>query len=146
MQGRLLNRAAVVLSLMLLLMALALGVSAQEAISPGTAVEGNYDGSAVTYSIDASAGQLLIISMMSEDLDSFIRVEQNGAELATDDDGGGYPNALLAFVVPADGSYDIVADQAFGSDSGAFTLQVDVTTPTMIEAGGSVVLEPASGG
>lgn len=146
MLGRLLNRAGGIALLLALLLAVTVSVSAQESISPGSTVEGESTGDPVTYTIDASAGELLIITMSSDALDSFLRVQQNGSELASDDDGAGYPDAMLAFVVPADGSYDIVADQAFGSDSGAFTLQVDSVTPTAVEAGGSAVLEPASDG
>ncbi len=142
MHRRFVILAAAVLSLI----ALTAGVAAQEALSSGTPVEGTFEGQPVSYSIDASAGQLMIISMTSDEIDSLVRVEQNGTELASDDDSGDYPNALLAFVVPEDGSYDILADQGYGDDTGAYTLQVDVVTPTVLENSGSTVLEPASGG
>ena len=141
------NRVYTSLGLILLLTLLSLPVLAQETISLGSPVSGNLSGDPVLYSIDAQAGQLLIISMQADDFDPLVRIQQNGQELASDDDSGGGYNAQLGYLVPASGSYTISAESSYsGSGEGSFMLNVDETAPTVIEPGSSAILEPSSNG
>jgi hypothetical protein len=137
---RLLLILAAVLSL-----ALVTTTQAQGTLTAGTPVEGTYAGEDQVYTFNATRGQLLLISMNSEVMDSTVAIGQGGNEIADDDDSGGDDNALLAFVVQADGDYDIIAGAWFWNegDEGAYTLQVDVVEPTMASYGTAVTLTPA---
>jgi len=133
---------------LLLIISLSLPVvtSAQGDIAPGTPVEGTFEEDAQIFMVDAVAGQLLIIRMDSDEFDTLVTVQQDGEELASDDDSGGDRNALLAYVAQSDGTFEIVADRAFFEDAGgAFTLHVDIVEPVTIGLGESVVLEPEGG-
>jgi hypothetical protein len=138
---------SVMLLVIVLLLISSISVIAQDTITFGEATELEYDSAPLVYSVDVSAGQLIIVLMQSEDFDSFLAIEQDGNELATDDDSGGYPDALLAYVAQEDGTYDIVAKSFFAdSDTGAFTLTIDVVDPAAMEQGNSVSLEPDADG
>ncbi len=128
------------------LLVLGLPVMAQDMITPGELLEGTLTGEAVVYSVDATRGQLLVISMES-DFDNQVTIQQAGDDLATDDDSGGDLNALLAYVVPADGTYDIVAGSSFFDDAeGDYSLTVAVIEPPEVMMDGSVTLEPGPDG
>jgi hypothetical protein len=136
-----------VLLVILALMMVGITATAQEAITPGTPVAGEYTGDDVSYDLKASAGQLLIISLESEDFDTRVGIRSGDMELASDDDGGGGSNSLLAYVVQEDGSYTVtVGAFFFDADTGAFTLNVDVVDPTIVDMDGSVTLEPSAEG
>src|SRR5439155_34444 len=61
------------------------------------------------------------LDMVSDDLDSFLVVQdQGGKQLAFDDDSGGNLNARLDFTPPADGTYKVFAAALKGT--GKFTL------------------------
>jgi hypothetical protein len=119
---------------------------AQESLSPGTAVEGESTGEAVLYSVDAEAGQLLLISMVSDAFDTLVVLSKDGSEVARDDDGGEGFHALLSYVVSESGTYTISAESSFGGGEGPFTLSVDSITPSAIAVGESAILEPAGDG
>ena len=62
--------------------------------------------------IKLTAKQKYQIDLTSNQFDPVLRIENTrGKELAFDDDSGGFPNARLTFVPPADGVYRIVATQ-----------------------------------
>jgi hypothetical protein len=139
-------RSTMLLAIVLLLIS-SISVIAQDTVTFGEATELDYEAEPLVYSLEASAGQLIIVLMQSEDFDAFLAIEQDGNELATDDDSGGYPDALLAYVAQEDGSYDIVAKSYFAdSDEGAFTLTIDVIDPESVNQGGSVTLEAGADG
>lgn len=118
-------------------------VGAQDAIAPGSSAEGTYTGEAIAYTMDATQGQLLIISVESEDFDARAAIAQGGMELAEDDDSGEGNNALLAYVVQEDGAYEILVDAFyFSSGEGGYVLTVDAIEPAVVEMGGTVTLEP----
>lgn len=120
-------------------------VAAQDGLTPGTPVEGVIEGDAgVSYTIDASAGQLILISMESDEFDAYLTIaDASGTELAYDDDSGSSNNALLAFVVQADGTFTVTAEPSW-SGSGAYTLTPNVVDPVMVELNGSVTLTPGA--
>lgn len=81
------------------------------------------------YLIRIGQGQRFEISLTSEDFDSYLAVYREGggeddAPLATDDDGGGYPDALLRFAPPEAGDYRVRV-RGFSADAlGAYQLSV----------------------
>ena len=129
---------------MMVSLALASTSFAQETITPGTPIEGEYAGEAQVYNLEAVRGQLLLITMNSNELDSVVGIGQGGEEFASDDDSNGDDNSLLAYVVKADGTYEVTARASFWSegDEGAYTLNVEVVDPTIAEYGVPVTLTP----
>jgi hypothetical protein len=128
---------AIILSLIM-----SFSVFAQDTVPFGEPTEGEFTGDPTVYTVDATAGQLIVVRMESEAIDSYVSVEQDGKELASDDDSGGYPDALLAYVAQFDGTYDIVAtDGAYTPGEGAYMITIDVIDPSMVEQESSVTLE-----
>lgn len=84
------------------------------------------------YLIRVAQGQRFEISLSSEDFDSYLAVYQadnDGEPLFTDDDGGGYPDALLRFTPPSAGDY-LVRVRGFSADSeGAYRLSMTERPP-----------------
>lgn len=85
-----------------------------------------------TYVFEGEAGQLVTIVMESDELDPFVALlDQNGDELATDDDSAGdFDAQITSFVLPEDGEYTVVAttftyyyNQA--PAEGAFTISIE---------------------
>jgi hypothetical protein len=128
-----------------------------QAIRVGQSVDGRlHEGSAVyetewdaeiffdLYSIQASAGDHLIIDMMSSDADSFLEFGPlDGNEITVtefDDDGGEYRDARLRLVVPEDGTYGIRARTFGEGQTGSYTLSVGVWEPQ------PAVVQPISAG
>ena len=65
-------------------------------------------------------GQIYVIDMVSQDMDSFLRLENPaGKQVAIDDDGGGYPNARIAYKAAETGEYKILAT-SYADQSGKF--------------------------
>jgi HEAT repeat protein len=57
--------------------------------------------------------------------DNYLRLENaQGAQLAFDDDSGGFPNARIIFDAPADGWYRIIVTSFAPNASGPYTLRV----------------------
>jgi len=83
---------------------------------------------AVFYALDGVAGMTIQVDMvrMGGDLDPFLAVlDANQALVASDDDSAGRQNARLAYVLPADGRYYVVAtrfDITEGTTSGDYLL------------------------
>jgi len=76
------------------------------------------------YSVKLEAGKRYQIDMMSDDLDSYLRLgDATGKQLAQDDDSGDGRNARIVFHCPADGTYNISAT-TFGGGTGSFVLKV----------------------
>jgi thiol-disulfide isomerase/thioredoxin len=90
---------------------------------------------AKSYTVKFEAGKAYRIDMTSREVDSFLRLEDpNGKQVATDDDGGGYPNARIVHKATQGGEYKIIAT-TFGQPmgqfklTGAFTLNVSPAGP-----------------
>ena len=80
-----------------------------------------------TYS--GTAGQRVVITMDSEDVDAYLVVLlDDGTEVARDDDGGGDLNARVEFEVPATGRYTILAASLFSETTGRYTIRVERPT------------------
>lgn len=136
------NKLFVVLLVFILSLSVAAVGMAQDIVTPGTPIEGTYAGEPMTYTLQATTGQLLIANLSSEEFDPEVYVGQAGATITSDDDSGGDNNALLAYVVQADGTYEFTVDAWSSDAAGAFTLQVDVVEPTMLPFGETVTMTP----
>lgn len=131
----------------LALLSVGMTVTAQESITPGTPVEGTYSGDEVLYSVDVSAGQLILASMVSEEFNTQVKLYDGETEIAADNDSGEGTNALLAYVAQADGTFNIAATASFFDlDSGMYTLTVDVVDPVVLDLDSPTVLTPAGEG
>ena len=76
------------------------------------------------YILNLSAGKTYQIDMKSQQIDSYLRLENaTGKQLAQDDDSGGYPDARIIFQCREAGTYRIVAT-TFVQALGGFTLTV----------------------
>jgi hypothetical protein len=112
-------------------------------VNPGQPINGAIPNGAadVTYSFPASAGQVVTITLTSDDFDAALRLrDASGRELASDDDSAGNLNARIAdFAVPADGVYTVVVTSSSGTSSGRFTLMLEGTAaqPTALPLTGS---------
>lgn len=124
----------------------ALGASyaqAQESISAGDEIRGQANGSVREYVLRANAGDIFIISLLSEDFDPYLTIRNpSGRVIAEDDDGGFGLDARLRFVAPADGGYSVLVGAAFGEPpSGDFTLRISaVDTPRAVRIGDDNIL------
>ena len=132
---------------MIALFAFGMTVTAQDTITPGTSVEGTYTGEDISYEFEASAGQLIIASMDSEDFDTKVVLSSGGIDLAEDNNNGLANNALLAYVAQADATYFAVAQASFFNiEEGAYTLLVDVVDPVVLERDTPTTIEPDAEG
>lgn len=86
------------------------------------------------YTIEAAAGARFIVTMMSEDVDSYVwvarRVGPLTEEIVSDDDSGGGSNARLRFRAPAAGTYYVVAQSLDAASQGAYELRVEDAPPS----------------
>ena len=83
-------------------------LSAQESIGVGDTVAGELDNSTAEFMVDAAGGELLVVTLISDDFDAYLTLlDSDGYEIAYDDDGAGGLNSRLAFVAPADGVYSL---------------------------------------
>jgi hypothetical protein len=76
------------------------------------------------YSVKLEGNKTYQIDMISDKIDSYLRLENaEGKELAQDDDSGGFPNARIVFPCPMDGTYQIITTTFVGGE-GPFTLKI----------------------
>lgn len=110
--------------------------TAGDVIEPGAAVEGRLtEGQpGAAYTFEGAAGDVVTITLTSDDFDPFLRLrDASGAELATDDDSGGSLNAQIAFFrLPASGVYTILVE-SYDGRVGAYSLRLSPTTIRRIE-------------
>lgn len=110
--------------------------AAQQLIGPNQTVSGMLDrrdpvsstgGRFDRWRIDAAAGELIVLRMNSGEIDPVVQIGRTGPggqffELASDDDGAGYPNSLLQYRASEGGTYEVRAT-SFGSDAfGGYSL------------------------
>jgi hypothetical protein len=77
------------------------------------------------WTVNLTAGRTYQFDMIAG-FDSWLRLEdENGMNLAQDDDSGGNRNARLTFPIQRTGTYRIVATSCFPMSAGNFTLRVE---------------------
>jgi WD40 repeat protein len=92
------------------------------------------------YTVKLLAGHSYCIDMTSDQLDSYLRLEDSqGNELAHDDDSGGNRNARLFFTPPKEGVYRILGT-SYKAASGAFTLTIrdEIQLPPLLTVEGQL--------
>ena len=110
----------------MLLLLVATMATAQDSVSVGQTVEGTLENSTATYTLNATAGDTIIISLTSEDFDTLVEVrDAQGNEVGRDDDSGEGFNSRLVFTAPAEGTYSIVVQSFSGAASGSYTLALE---------------------
>ena len=79
-----------------------------------------------TWIVTAIAGQRLVITMESGELDAYLLLEgQDGAVVAQDDDGGSGSNARIDMRVPDAGQYRVIASSYGSGETGTYRIWVD---------------------
>jgi len=108
--------------------ALDLGDSLQGALQPA--------GDTDAYSLQGAAGQVVSLSLESEDFDAFLELEYSGEVIALDDDGGtGYNSLISGFVLPFSGSYRVLVHALGDDEAGEYQLSaLDATPPVAVNA------------
>lgn len=87
------------------------------------------------YKVELKAGNSYTIDMVSNEFDTYLRLEdETGRQIAFDDDGGGDLNARLSFTPSRTATYRIVAT-SFRTAMGRFTLTVRAAEPGLIRPG-----------
>ena len=82
-----------------------------------------------SYNVTLHAGRIYVIDMVSEELDSYLRMEDaDGTRLAQNDDGGGGLNARIIITAPRNGMYRIIATSGTPG-TGHFSLTVQEFQP-----------------
>ncbi len=105
-------------------------------ITIGESLTGYADGGYPSYTFSADVGEMVVITLRSEDFDSFVRLyDSQGSVLASDDDSGGNLDAQISFfTIPASGEYTIQVEAYSGEAAvGAYTLSVATVTTRPVE-------------
>lgn len=81
------------------------------------------------FEVFLQAGKMYRLTMDSQDVDSFLVLQdKTGKELASDDDSGGNLNSMIVYSPSSDGSYTVVAaalqNQKETKDTGTFVLRI----------------------
>lgn len=99
------------------------------------------------YTFAGEAGQLVTITLISEDFDSYLTLnDPDGIFLASDDDSAGNLNSRIGpLSLPANGTYTIIAASLSGSATGDYTLTLETPQVETIAYGdvveGSLTLD-----
>lgn len=106
-----------------------MGASISERLEPGDA-QLTEDGSYFdAYTFTGTAGQQVVITMSSEDLDSYlILLDAQGNRLIQDDDGAGNLDARIVYTLPNDGQYIIYANAYNSGHGGSYSLELETIT------------------
>jgi hypothetical protein len=97
-------------------------------IEMGGSVNGDLgSGDRDRWTFTGTAGQVVTIRMTSQSIDPYLELlGPDGTQLIFNDDGAGYPNALIeAYSLPTSGTYTIVARSFGDSRSGPYVLSLD---------------------
>lgn len=104
------------------------GVSAPtgSSIAFGDTVTGTLNQTQDSWTFEGSAGDSVTISMTSTDFDTYLELYgPDGQVVTTNDDGGQGLNSLIEnFVLPANGTYTIVARSFANAGTGSYTLSL----------------------
>jgi len=113
------------------------GVLAQEEIRVGDTVEGEASQEPAEYEIDLETGQVVEFSIEA-DWDTYLELyDEDGNQVAYDDDGGDGLQSLLVYAVPETGTYTILVRAFSGSSpEGDYELTVEeIQVVNLIDGG-----------
>jgi len=126
---------------------LSLGTAEVNQIEYTQTVEGTFTEESLSalYNFRGQQGDVVTISMNSDDFDSYLTLSQSGqsgSSLITDDDSGGNLNSLIGpYTLPSTGSYIITASSLGGTSVGAYTLRLNRVELEPIEVGDTIEAE-----
>ena len=96
-----------------------------------------------TYTFTGEAGQRIVITMSSQELDSYlILLDPNGNSVAQDDDSADNLDARIEVVLPVDGTYTVYANSYGSGAAGAYTIQANIAAGQPLAA--NIVNSPPS--
>jgi hypothetical protein len=123
--------------LALLITGLSVLAQAVEPIEFGDTLEGSLtaDTAALEYAFEGESGQYVTITMVADNFDAFLRLQDSkGSEIAEDDDSAGNLNARIeTFKLPFNDTFTIVATSLSGTASGDFTVSLETAKVSNIE-------------
>ncbi len=108
-------------------------------IALGDTVRGSLtaDDPALTYRLDAEAGQRVTITLTSDAVDTYLTLlDGDGQVLAQNDDSNGTDSAITGFMLPTAASYQILVESyaqhsGSGAETGSFSLTAAETSATV---------------
>jgi hypothetical protein len=84
--------------------------------------------------IKLAASKSYQIDMRSNQIDSYLRLEDPaGKQVAEDDDGGGFPNARIVYKAATDGVYKVIATTYQGGQTGKYTLTLKEAPAVIVD-------------
>ncbi|MEM1117691.1 MAG: PPC domain-containing protein [Bacteroidota bacterium] len=75
------------------------------------------------YTVEARAGQRIVVEMTSTDFDTYLRIERDGVKVAHNDDAGSTSRSLVEYTVEQGGTHTIYAGTFSEAGRGAYTIQ-----------------------
>jgi len=130
--------------------------SAQQITVDGTLISGQLTRDSSTlpsddsyydaYSFEGRSGQRVVVEMTSDNIDSYlVLLSPQGRDLAQDDDSAGGSNARLAFTLPEDGTYTVLANSYGPRETGSYALRVTDGVSASDPSSGRLVSGPQGG-
>jgi hypothetical protein len=80
-----------------------------------------------TYTFQGQAGDRVVISLSSDEFDTYLGVLRDGAVLASNDDAGGTTNSQVELTLPATGAYAVRVTSFGAGETGRYTLSAQAT-------------------
>ncbi len=96
------------------------------------------------WTFEGSRGDLIVITMDSNDFDTFLDLQQNGQSIASNDDYNGLNSQIGPFALPEDGAYTIIARPLSETATGSYTLALSLAEVQTINYGDTVTGELAA--
>ncbi len=94
-----------------------------------------------THVLDLKGGDEIDVTMIAADFDAYLQIwDADGNSLVQDDDSGGGLNARVSMMVPADGTYQIIANSYSAEARGDYSLTVRTRSISAEIEAGNVVL------
>jgi CHAT domain-containing protein/Flp pilus assembly protein TadD len=87
-----------------------------------------------THQFEGTAGQIVIIDLISEEFDAYLLLlGSDNVLIAQDDDGGSETNARITFMLPTTGTYSVLANSYTAGEIGSYQLTVQPGTAADVE-------------
>ena len=117
------RKLSILMTLLVIAIALTTTVSAQDTIAVGETVQGEVTNGAATHTFSATAGEMVIITIVAEGFEPDLEVEDaDGWEVGFT--FGGDTFASLVFIAPEDGVYTILSQDFLDPVTGSYTLSL----------------------